>query len=935
MDSDVISKSTLDVVSRNDSEVISNNGSQAIRKNDSDVTSKNDSDVVSKNESNVISQNDSDVISKNSFDVVSRNDSAFSSKYDYDFSSKIDSDDINKMDSDDISKNTFDVVSRNDSDSDVSSKFDSDVINKNDSDIRKNTFNVVSRNDSQIKTKNDSGVIDKVYSDVISKFSLDLVSRNNSGVISKNDSDVISNEKNVTSSTIQNDTKVEITLVANDFNKKDSIHNDTTAILDHDLSVKDPNNKNNLDNASNNDSNNIIKNGTGSSDETTTDITITNDANFKNNLSKIDLLNINGRENSDTQIENGSKVNAVYSKEDFDTPINNEINVMTKNKDNSIISLDGNTNTNVGDLNLKDKNDSSTNSQNDKSIPNIDTETIEDDLNVNNKDKYVITTNDTKVNHKLTKDDLNITDTEAFKVNVKNDNKNAIIKVDLNTENKDDPIKNGTNTCEISNIKIDYLNTTNNESYTNESKISIIDNNSTFERDNSNGDVKKSSNTSAKASFMGRKFNDGFNFEEDDFSFKDDDFFIEDDSYLEYGGFVDDFDLAMISYLTYEEITTLIQHMEIEYKQLVKVHSIGKSGEGRDIWAVQITENVQKERPLLKPMFKYVANIHGDEAVGYALMVILIQYLVNLRKAAKVKSLLEKFDIYIIPTMNPDGFVRSKEGQCDSLKNETGKLNAAGVDLNQNFPDRYEEVTEEKYEPETKALMKLIQENPFVMSVHLKSEGQIGVSYPYDSLSGNKKCCRKFTTDWNEGCCIESQSPDDELFHEMAQLYSEKNSMMTSPYKLCKNYFSPSIVNENIKGGMQDFNYAESNCLEITASLGCCKYPPGSDIRSYWDANKDSLLAIPNMILNGVYGIVMDAEKQPIPTAIVTVKGNDKHLTVSSRGEYWRPLPYRDGMESSYYMTVSAPGYRSVTTKRIVMKDYPTYNRLDFMLHKK
>ena len=54
---------------------------------------------------------------------------------------------------------------------------------------------------------------------------------------------------------------------------------------------------------------------------------------------------------------------------------------------------------------------------------------------------------------------------------------------------------------------------------------------------------------------------------------------------------------------------------------------IGLSEEGRNLDCIHITKGVKERRSLLKPMVKYVANIHGDEAVGRELLIGLARYL--------------------------------------------------------------------------------------------------------------------------------------------------------------------------------------------------------------------------------------------------------------------------------------------------------------------
>lgn len=112
------------------------------------------------------------------------------------------------------------------------------------------------------------------------------------------------------------------------------------------------------------------------------------------------------------------------------------------------------------------------------------------------------------------------------------------------------------------------------------------------------------------------------------------------------------------------ELSDLFAKLVKDYPNLARLHSIGTSLEGRELLVIEINQNV-RQRSLLTPMFKYVANMHGDETIGRELMIYLAQYLLsNYGKVPEITNLVDTIDIFLMPSMNPDGFNRSKVSDC-------------------------------------------------------------------------------------------------------------------------------------------------------------------------------------------------------------------------------------------------------------------------------
>ena len=123
-------------------------------------------------------------------------------------------------------------------------------------------------------------------------------------------------------------------------------------------------------------------------------------------------------------------------------------------------------------------------------------------------------------------------------------------------------------------------------------------------------------------------------------------------------------------YHNYQELTKELHKIHRRWPNLTKLYKLsGTSVEGRHLWVLQISTDVNKRRSgVLKPMVKYIGNIHGNEAVGRELLIHFAKYLLNSysssSNAADIKKLIDTTDIHILPSMNPDGFEHSLKKDC-------------------------------------------------------------------------------------------------------------------------------------------------------------------------------------------------------------------------------------------------------------------------------
>jgi len=103
------------------------------------------------------------------------------------------------------------------------------------------------------------------------------------------------------------------------------------------------------------------------------------------------------------------------------------------------------------------------------------------------------------------------------------------------------------------------------------------------------------------------------------------------------------------------ELYADMRALEKAYPKFVKVESIGKSVDGRDL--IVVTVNNPDTGPEMGKAAMYIeANVHGNEIQGGEITTYTVWYLMeNYGRIADITKLVDERVFYIIPTVNPDG----------------------------------------------------------------------------------------------------------------------------------------------------------------------------------------------------------------------------------------------------------------------------------------
>jgi len=109
------------------------------------------------------------------------------------------------------------------------------------------------------------------------------------------------------------------------------------------------------------------------------------------------------------------------------------------------------------------------------------------------------------------------------------------------------------------------------------------------------------------------------------------------------------------TYYPYQPLTEILQSLSEQHPHLLKLESIGKSYEGRDVWCA-IVSNHSMGNHAERPAFWCDGNIHATEVSASSACLYLIHKLVTQYGCdANITRTLDTRTFYIVPRVNPDG----------------------------------------------------------------------------------------------------------------------------------------------------------------------------------------------------------------------------------------------------------------------------------------
>ena len=332
------------------------------------------------------------------------------------------------------------------------------------------------------------------------------------------------------------------------------------------------------------------------------------------------------------------------------------------------------------------------------------------------------------------------------------------------------------------------------------------------------------------------------------------------------------------SYLTYGQFVSMMEGFPTSVTNgancsLVDLGTLSTTNHRR-ILGVRLNNG----QPNGKPKFLYTSTMHGDEVTGMILMLRLIDEFCT-STDTRIQNILNNVDLFIFPCTNPDGTYNGGNNTVTGAK----RYNGNNVDLNRHFPDFDDGAHPDGasyYQDECQWMMDLAQEYLFTIGANYHGGAEV-VNYPWDTY--------------------QPMHPDDAWWQYVSREYAQLCQAVNSSYMTTANSNgdTPSGITNGyawytITGSRQDYMNYYGQCREVTIECSKSKTPSASQLPNFWNYNHNAMLTYIEQSLNGVHGLVYDADTgEPIEGVTVSVLNHDalgSSVSTHAIGDFHRPI---------------------------------------------
>lgn len=340
---------------------------------------------------------------------------------------------------------------------------------------------------------------------------------------------------------------------------------------------------------------------------------------------------------------------------------------------------------------------------------------------------------------------------------------------------------------------------------------------------------------------------------------------------------------AIAGYHDYYSANTLTDSLVSRYPTIIQKVNYGLSVEGRQLFAIKISDNVLQDEA--EPEVAFDGCHHGDEIIsGEILMMFIEELCQRYGKDKRVTKIVDTREIWIFPFVNPDG------------RQSLTRRNGNHVDLNRDWGYMWDNWGGSKLpysQPETRAVLNWLNDHQFVFmqSIHAGTEM---ISYPWS---------------YRPNAC-----PDYAAINLLATNYANTSEYDILYYGQGFNQLYP------INGSAKDSYYGLRGTLSWTMEISENKAPAANEVEKFYKRNRPAMFNLLEMAGKGTHGKIVSALDASPVAATIWFRNEESELwPVYSDplvGDFHKIL-----LPGQYTVKISANGFQEKILSGFIVPD--------------